>query len=193
MATTKKDKKKDPVAEKVGKNLAAMRGSTTQKELANEMQKRGYNWVPATVWAAEAGERKIKIDEAKVLSEILEGSLDDFFSDPEETEYLNKLRESHSQVWDDFKSLEQHLSLYFVSRAHLVSLLKVNEAHLKLGRISGDVVALLGMVEQTLEASLLVNAVRRAYESHPHTHDVIKSFEESTGMKIIGNGATEEG
>lgn len=55
----------------IGKNLARLRGNTTQAELAAAMKSRGWKWVQSTVAAVEKGERPLRLREAHDLERIL--------------------------------------------------------------------------------------------------------------------------
>lgn len=56
----------------IGQNLAVLRGSVTQKELAERMKSRGWKWSQATVWTVETGERPLRLAEAQDIAEILD-------------------------------------------------------------------------------------------------------------------------
>lgn len=55
----------------IGRNVARIRGSMSQKDLADEMRKRGFRWSQATVWAVEKGERPLRLVEAEAVGEVL--------------------------------------------------------------------------------------------------------------------------
>lgn len=54
----------------VGRNVVALRGEMSQKELAERMRSLGWKWVQATVWNVEKGERPLRIGEAEDLAEM---------------------------------------------------------------------------------------------------------------------------
>ncbi|RUQ22765.1 helix-turn-helix transcriptional regulator [Kocuria sp. HSID16901] len=88
----------------IGKNLKIMRGEMTQADLAKAMRKRGYKWTQATVWTAEQGDRKLKLDEAKSLADILGGSLTDFFQSSivsEKARFLSAAIRALIQTWSE--------------------------------------------------------------------------------------------
>lgn len=88
----------------IGKNLKIMRGEMTQADLAEAMRKRGYKWTQATVWTAEQGDRKLKLDEAKSLADILGGSLTDFFQSSivsEKARFLSAAIRALIQTWSE--------------------------------------------------------------------------------------------
>lgn len=58
--------------EQIGRNLAALRGDVSQKELATRMKRFGWKWSQATVWTVESGERPLRLAEAQDIAEILE-------------------------------------------------------------------------------------------------------------------------
>lgn len=57
--------------EQIGKNLAALRGDMSQKDLAELMRARGWKWSQATVWSIEKGDRPIRLAEAQEVATIL--------------------------------------------------------------------------------------------------------------------------
>ncbi|MCM3779877.1 helix-turn-helix domain-containing protein [Microbacterium hydrocarbonoxydans] len=57
--------------EQIGKNLVELRGDRSQKDLADEMRKRGFRWSQATVWSIEKGERPLRLSEADAVADIL--------------------------------------------------------------------------------------------------------------------------
>lgn len=57
--------------EQIGRNLAALRGDMSQKDLAAVMRGRGWKWSQATVWSIEKGERPIRLAEAEEVATIL--------------------------------------------------------------------------------------------------------------------------
>ncbi|WP_309065342.1 helix-turn-helix domain-containing protein [Microbacterium sp.] len=57
--------------ERIGANLAKLRGDMSQTALAAEMRSRGFKWSQPTVVAIERGERAIKLAEAEVLVDVL--------------------------------------------------------------------------------------------------------------------------
>lgn len=58
--------------EQIGRNLVALRGDLSQKELADRMRKRGFKWSQATVWAIEKGERPLRLTESAALEAIFD-------------------------------------------------------------------------------------------------------------------------
>lgn len=54
----------------VGANVAVLRGSMPQKELADKMREYGTKWSQATVHEVEQGRRSLKAKEARYLAEI---------------------------------------------------------------------------------------------------------------------------
>lgn len=57
--------------EEIGRNVVRLRGTITQKDLAERMRERGWKWSQATVWAVEKGDRPLRLAEAEDLSDIL--------------------------------------------------------------------------------------------------------------------------
>ncbi|WP_439593599.1 hypothetical protein [Microbacterium sp.] len=56
----------------IGRNVARVRGLVSQKDLADEMRRRGFRWSQATVWAVEKGERPLRLAEAEALGKIMD-------------------------------------------------------------------------------------------------------------------------
>lgn len=57
--------------ERIGANLAELRGPVSQTALAEAMRSRGWKWSQPTVAAIEKGERAIKLAEAEDLLDVL--------------------------------------------------------------------------------------------------------------------------
>ena len=55
----------------IGRNVTRIRGSMSQKDLADEMRKRGFRWSQATVWAVEKGDRPLRLAEADAVGAVL--------------------------------------------------------------------------------------------------------------------------
>jgi hypothetical protein len=56
--------------EQIGKNVAAIRGSMSQRELATNMRELGFKWSHLTVASVERGERPLRLNEATALVEL---------------------------------------------------------------------------------------------------------------------------
>ncbi|SDG79288.1 helix-turn-helix domain-containing protein [Microbacterium pygmaeum] len=54
----------------IGHNLTLLRGSMSQKELAERMRKLGFKWSQATVWSIEKGERPLRLTESEALGSV---------------------------------------------------------------------------------------------------------------------------
>lgn len=54
----------------IGRNLARLRGSMTQQQLADEMRNLGFKWSQSTVWSIEQGTRPIRLTEALALNRV---------------------------------------------------------------------------------------------------------------------------
>lgn len=69
------------VDELVGRNVAGLRGTMPQQELARQVRERsGHKWSQATVWSIEKGERPLRFSEAIALAEVLNCKLDDLMA-----------------------------------------------------------------------------------------------------------------
>ncbi|MEV5042724.1 helix-turn-helix domain-containing protein [Microbacterium sp. LMI1x-1-1.1] len=55
----------------IGQNLARLRGSISQSELAAQMKALGWKWSQSTVWSIEKGDRPLRLAEAEDLLPIL--------------------------------------------------------------------------------------------------------------------------
>ncbi|GAA4342084.1 helix-turn-helix domain-containing protein [Microbacterium rhizosphaerae] len=56
--------------ELIGRNLTVLRGTMSQKELAERMRKLGFKWSQATVWSIEKGERPLRLTESEALGSV---------------------------------------------------------------------------------------------------------------------------
>jgi hypothetical protein len=61
--------------ELIGKNVARLRGSRSQKEIADAMRAAGWKWSQTTVWSVETGERPLRMAEAIDLADVFETSV----------------------------------------------------------------------------------------------------------------------
>lgn len=55
----------------IGAIVAALRGQTSQQNLAAKMTRQGFRWTQGTVSSVEKGERSLKLTEGAVLAEVL--------------------------------------------------------------------------------------------------------------------------
>lgn len=96
----------------IGAVVADLRGTLSQKALAEKMRERGWKWSQATVWSVEQGERPLRLAESVDLAEILEAELTDLV---ESTPPLSKL----ARAIED--QLGQHSGLFWRIRAEIIS------------------------------------------------------------------------
>ncbi len=68
----------------IGTNLTRIRGSRSQKDVADAMRDRGFKWSQATVWSVEKGERPLRLTEAQALGSVLRVNHDLLLAQPEE-------------------------------------------------------------------------------------------------------------
>lgn len=61
--------------QRIGRNIATLRGEASQQSVADAMRQRGHKWSQATVWSVEKGERPLRLTEAQDLMLILGGHL----------------------------------------------------------------------------------------------------------------------
>ncbi len=66
----------------IGRNLARLRDSVSQTDLASRMRTRGHKWTQPTVVSIEKGERPLRVSEAMDVSEILGVDLYDLVTYP---------------------------------------------------------------------------------------------------------------
>ncbi|PTL73821.1 hypothetical protein C1I63_13890 [Rathayibacter caricis DSM 15933] len=57
--------------EQIGSNLIKLRGSMTQRELAEKMKQRGWKWTHVTVGSIERGERPLRLAEAEAVVDAI--------------------------------------------------------------------------------------------------------------------------
>ena len=55
----------------IGAIVAALRGQTSQQNLAAKMTRQGFKWTQGTVSSVEKGERSLKLTEGAALAEVL--------------------------------------------------------------------------------------------------------------------------
>lgn len=89
--------------EHIANNLTRLRGSISQKKLADMMKERGYNWVQSTVWSVENNKRDLKLDEGIDLAEILGVKVEALVTPGFENEgerLLDREREKLREAWE---------------------------------------------------------------------------------------------
>ncbi|MDJ1115401.1 helix-turn-helix domain-containing protein [Microbacterium dauci] len=85
----------------IGENLARLRDSVSQTELANRMRERGHKWTQPTVVAVEKGERPLRLGEAIDIAEVLGVDLQDLVDYPAALTFYNQMvraEESRAQM-----------------------------------------------------------------------------------------------
>lgn len=104
----------------IGANVAIIRGSRTQKAIADGMQKLHFKWTQTTVWEVESGKRSLKAKEAKALAEVLNTHIQNLYGETAVTQTrgvilrrLHKLKESEVDAAEAIEnySLERTKSL----------------------------------------------------------------------------------
>jgi hypothetical protein len=104
--------------EKIGRNLARLRGNRSQKDIADAMRERGWKWSQATVWSIEKGERPLRVAEAADLAQILDQerlgpSL--FVQTDAESDFHTAMRQMSAAD----RSLREAIEGYFVAQGEL--------------------------------------------------------------------------
>lgn len=193
-----------------------MRGNVTQKELAARMNERGYNWVTATVWAAEAGRRDIKIDEAKALVDILGTDLNDFFADTEHLRAANDVYDQISKLESKLHEVSLSVESFLYHRWYLKFFVeqcgwKQGDIHLRYAELQDDdavenmsqedkdALEVLQRAKNAGEVTLERHTLREAIRfGHSGLNERLKALDEvspaETDDEILDlfNGATEE-
>lgn len=82
----------------IGQNLAKLRGSMSQKDLAARMKEREWKWVQSTVASVEKGERPLRLREAADLASILGCAIEDLMNPPSAVADLQAIRDSDQEV-----------------------------------------------------------------------------------------------
>lgn len=84
----------------IGRNLIRLRGSGSQKDLADAMRKKGFRWSQATVWAVEKGERPLRLTEAEALGEVFGIPHQALLSTGEQLDLTMRIREFEELLED---------------------------------------------------------------------------------------------
>lgn len=96
------------IDERIGQNLAIVRGDTSQKELADRMRERGFKWSQATVWSIEHGERPLRLSEAQEVADILMRPLDMLLAQDGEAVVHAATRTVAERYNDILKAMEEY-------------------------------------------------------------------------------------
>ncbi|NOJ63326.1 MULTISPECIES: hypothetical protein [unclassified Arthrobacter] len=65
----------------IGQNIAVLRGTRSQKTIADGMKPFGFRWTQTTVWEVESGKRSLKAKEAKALAAVLNTRVQNLFGE----------------------------------------------------------------------------------------------------------------
>lgn len=91
--------------EQVGMNLRSFRGGMKQADLSAKMRERGHKWSQNTVYQVEAGDRPVRLSEARDLSDILNFPLEELFATPKDSE-LEKVADAQieelRELWEHY-------------------------------------------------------------------------------------------
>src|SRR5690625_3142015 len=100
--------------ERIGQNVATLRGDRSQKSIAEAMQEAGgHKWSQATVWSVEKGQRPLRLTEAIDLARILGRPVAALFADPEQTkgdEFAEGIIQAVAKYYGDI--VTKAMSLY---------------------------------------------------------------------------------
>ncbi len=101
--------------QRIGRNVAELRGDMSQQAVAKAMRERGWKWSQATVWAVEKGERPLRLAESSDLVDILGARSFDLLDSPSGT----RIRKAAHKVRESFKELAAAASTYREARSAL--------------------------------------------------------------------------
>lgn len=87
----------------VGANIANLRGTLSQTELAKAMSEMGHGWIQTTVSAVESGARALKFAEAVDIAYLLSVPLSALASEPDRLELENELRRDSNRLWGAYE------------------------------------------------------------------------------------------
>ncbi|MCH9276408.1 helix-turn-helix domain-containing protein [Bifidobacterium amazonense] len=91
----------------VGRNLASLRGSLSQEELAARMKQRGYRWSQSTVWSIERGDRPLRLTEALDVLDCLGCEGGEIWQLVAANDEVRSLQKSVDSLEDGLNSLEK--------------------------------------------------------------------------------------
>ncbi|QUD82105.1 helix-turn-helix transcriptional regulator [Gordonia polyisoprenivorans] len=115
--------KRTTANENVGRNVAALRGSRSQGELANELAQRlGKDRIdPTTITRLEAGKRPITVNELVALADILSVDVPVLLSTPKtsELEKVSSLLETMARVREAREAMDRARAKWLGAREHL--------------------------------------------------------------------------
>lgn len=132
----------------IASNVVRLRGSLSQKKLADLMRERGFNWVQSTVWSIEQGKRDLKLDEGVALADVLGVQIQELTEPPYETVGEKLLNREREKLYDDWQ-------------AAVSAITKLHERRLKYG---SAVVATLTSEQANRVFSMYVELFNEQYE-----------------------------
>jgi transcriptional regulator with XRE-family HTH domain len=113
--------------EQVGLTLSFLRGSMTQKALADAMKIRGWKWSQATVWSVEKGDRPLRLTEAVDVATILEVDVSEFLNDPVMASYSKEMADTLQGQVHAAREITASITKYLEHRERLHVL--IQDAH----------------------------------------------------------------
>lgn len=141
----------------IGQNLARLRGSMSQRDMADEMTRRGWKWSHVTVGSVERGERPLRASEALGVANILNIPVEELVAAQDSV----RLREGQRSVLFALTQLQEAVSRWDAARLDLAALAdELGYRHDDVDAISVDG---MGLVTVTAE-----EIVRRAHNNDLH-------------------------
>jgi len=117
---------KDTADARLAENVRKMReqAGMSQAALAEQMRKRGHNWLQQTVGRIESGTQPVRYSEAVALAAILGASLNQFMWSPPEVTAEHLLYLSIAQVCRTYEDIAEQVRGLLGSREHLRRMLE---------------------------------------------------------------------
>lgn len=143
----------------IGKNLARLRGSTTQAELATAMKSRGWKWVQSTVAAVEKGERPLRLREAHDLERILHTRVGELLVANDDRDKLGELERLGDFAALEFSNVRDAVAAMVEARQEVMRTLDAVRAR---GDAGPELHTMADRIESDITAASYAAAVRDA-------------------------------
>jgi transcriptional regulator with XRE-family HTH domain len=102
----------------IGAIVAALRGQTPQRDLAEKMTQQGFRWTQGTVSSVEKGERSLKLTEGAALAEVLGTDVQSLVKDEDAARIEREYRAVEQALRDAHQELRSATSKLLAAQAY---------------------------------------------------------------------------
>lgn len=103
----------------IGAIVAALRGQTPQRDLAEKMTQQGFRWTQGTVSSVEKGERSLKLTEGAALAEVLGTDVQSLVKDKDAAQSEREYRAVEQALLDARQELRSATGKLVAAQAYM--------------------------------------------------------------------------